>query len=164
VKLLVGLVTLLVGLVKLLVGLVKPVVAGLELAPAKPAEPEPDAVETSPPGDASLAVVGVSPAVEPVTGLEPAEPEPAEPAPAVPDAVGLFAKPDVTGLVAPGDAGAPAAGLPAVPAVPPVAALATVPAVGAPVDIWIMGTGPVEKVPDPVAVTPLPPLTLYVSW
>ena len=86
---------------KLLVGLVKPVVAGLELAPAKPAEPEPDAVETSPPGDASLAVVGVSPAVEPVTGLEPAEPEPAEPAPAVPDAVGLFAKPDVTGLVAP---------------------------------------------------------------
>jgi hypothetical protein len=62
----------------------------------------------------------------------------------------LFAKLDVTGLVALDGAATPA---------PP---LATVFGVATPIDIWITGTGPVENFPDPVAVTPLPS-TLYIS-
>jgi hypothetical protein len=156
----VGLLKPLVGLVKLLVG---PVVTGLAPEPAElaaPAEPdapaELDAAEPSPGGDAAPAVVGVSPAAaEPVMPFEVAAPEVAAPevgAPdaAVPEAVGLFAKLDVTGLVAPDGAEAPA---------PP---LATVFGVATPVDIWITGTGPVENLSDPVAVTPLPS-TLYIS-
>jgi hypothetical protein len=152
-----------VGLVKPLVGLVKPLVTGLALAePAEPAEfapadpAEPDAAEASPLGDAALAVVGVTPsAAEPVTPPElpvPEAPVPEAPVPEapVPEPVGLFAKLDVTGLVAPDG--------PAAPAAP----LATVFGVATPVDIWITGTGPVENLPDPVAVTPLPS-TLYVS-
>jgi hypothetical protein len=160
----VGLVKPLVGLVKLLVG---PVVTGLALEPAElsePAEPaelaEPDAAEASPLGDAALAVVGVRPAAaEPVSPPEPPVPEAAVPEAAVPELpvpelpvpeaavpepVGLSAKLDVTGLVALDGAEAPA--LP----------LATVFGVATPVDIWITGTGPVENLPDPVAVTPLP--------
>ena len=132
-----------------------------ELAePAEPAEPdaaaEPDGAEASPLGDAALAVVGVRPAAaEPITPPELPVPElPVPEAPVaeapVPEPVGLFAKLDVTGLVALDGADAPA---------PPPA---TVFGFATPVDIWITGTGPVENLPDPVAVTPLPS-TLYVS-
>lgn len=149
-----------VGLVKLLVGLVK-LLVGLGLAPAEPAEldaagpAEPDGAEPSPLGDAALAVVGVrpaavEPAVAPVTPPVPPTPEAPVPEAAVPEPVGLFAKLDVTGLVALDGAATPA---------PP---LATVFGVATPIDIWITGTGPVENFPDPVAVTPLPS-TLYIS-
>ena len=152
------------------VGLVKLLVTGLALEPAglaevaevaEPAEPaelaepdaaaEPDGAEASPLGDAALAVVGVRPAAaEPITPPELPVPEaPVAEAP-VPEPVGLFAKLDVTGLVALDGADAPA---------PPPA---TVFGFATPVDIWITGTGPVENLPDPVAVTPLPS-TLYVS-
>jgi hypothetical protein len=163
-----------VGLVKLLVTGLALEPAGLaevaevaepaepaELAePAEPAEPdaaaEPDGAEASPLGDAALAVVGVRPAAaEPITPPELPVPEaPVAEAPVaeapVPEPVGLFAKLDVTGLVALDGADAPA---------PPPA---TVFGFATPVDIWITGTGPVENLPDPVAVTPLPS-TLYVS-
>jgi hypothetical protein len=145
----VGLVKLLVGLVKLLVGLVKLLVTGLPLEPAE--LPEPDAAEANPLGDAAPAVVGVRPAgEEPVTSPE--LPVPAAPVPvaAVPEPVGSSAGLEVTGLVALKGAEAPA---------PP---LATVFGVATPVDIWITGTGPVENLPDPVAVTPLAS-TLYIS-
>jgi hypothetical protein len=172
------------------VGLVKLLVTGLALEPAglaevaevaEPAEPaelaepdaaaEPDGAEASPLGDAALAVVGVRPAAaEPITPPELPVPEapvaeapvaeapvaeaPVAEAPVaeapVPEPVGLFAKLDVTGLVALDGADAPA---------PPPA---TVFGFATPVDIWITGTGPVENLPDPVAVTPLPS-TLYVS-
>jgi hypothetical protein len=136
----VGLVKLLVGFVKLLVGLVK-LLVGLGLAPTEPAEL--DAAE-APLGDVGLAVVGVRPAaVEPVMPPEPPVAEAAAPKP-----VGLFAELDVTGLAALDDAGDPAA---------PLAGTA------GPSDIWITGTGPVENVLDPAAVTPLPPSTLYIS-
>jgi hypothetical protein len=173
VKLLVGLVKLLVGLVKLLVGLGLAPAEPAELDAAGPAEP--DGAEPSPLGDAALAVVGVrpaavEPAVAPVTPPVPPTPEapvpeaavpeaavpeaavPEAPVPeaAVPEPVGLFAKLDVTGLVALDGAATPA---------PP---LATVFGVATPIDIWITGTGPVENFPDPVAVTPLPS-TLYIS-
>ena len=150
VKLLVGLVKLLVGLVKLLVGLVKLLVTGLPLEPAE--LPEPDAAEANPLGDAAPAVVGVRPAgEEPVTSPELPVPEAPVPVAAVPEPVGSSAGLEVTGLVALKGAEAPA---------PP---LATVFGVATPVDIWITGTGPVENLPDPVAVTPLPS-TLYISW
>jgi hypothetical protein len=153
VKLLVGLVKLLVGLVKLLAGLVKLLVTGLPLAPAELPEPaEPDAAEANPLGDAAPAVVGVRPAgEEPVTSPELPVPEAPVPVAAVPEPVGSSAGLEVTGLVALKGAEAPA---------PP---LATVFGVATPVDIWITGTGPVENLPDPVAVTPLPS-TLYISW
>jgi len=147
VKLLVGLVSSLVGLVKLLVGLAK-LLVGLGLAPAEPSEPD---AGDSPPGDAALAVVGVRPAaVGSVIGPEPAVPEAAAPEP-----VGLFTEPDVGGLAALDGAVAPLA--------PPLVAPPVVPAgAGAPSDIWITAIGPVEKVPDPVALTPLPPSTSYL--
>jgi hypothetical protein len=147
-----------VGLVKLLVGLGLALAEPAELEAAGPAEP--DGAEASPLGDAALAVVGVrppagEPAVAPATPPVPSAPEAAVPEAAVPEAavpepVGLFAKLDVTGLAAPGGAEAPA---------PPPA---TVSGVATPIDIWITGTGPVENLPDPVAVTPLPS-TLYIS-
>jgi hypothetical protein len=139
----VGLVKLLVGLVKLLVGLV---MSGLGPAPAELAEP--DGAEANPLGDPALAVVGVRLAVvEPVMAPEPVVPEAAVPEPVLP-----LAKPDVTGLVALDDAEAPTG---------PLAALL---GLAAPSDIWITGMGPVENVPDPIAVTPLPPSTLYIIW
>jgi hypothetical protein len=124
-----------VGLVKLLVGLV---MSGREPAPAEPAEPE--GAEANPLGDPALAVVGVRLAVvEPVMAPEPVVPEAAVPEPVLP-----LAKPDVTGLVALDDAEAPTG---------PLAALL---GLAAPSDIWITGMGPVENVPEPIAVTPLP--------
>jgi hypothetical protein len=125
------------------VGVVKPLV-GLGLAPAEPAEL--DAAEPSPAGDA---VVGVRPAALAPAAASVTPPVPSAPDAPAPEAVALFAKIDVTGAV-PDGAEAPA---------PP---LATVFGVAAPIDIWITGTGPVENLPDPVAVTPLPS-TLYIS-
>jgi hypothetical protein len=120
--------------------------SGLEPAPAEPAEP--GGAEANPLGDAALAVVGVRLAVvEPVMAPEPVVPEAAVPEPVLP-----LAKPDVTGLVALDDAEAPTG---------PLAALL---GLAAPSDIWITGMGPVENVPDPIAVTPLPPSTLYIIW
>jgi hypothetical protein len=163
VKLLVGLVKPLVGLVKPLVGLVKLLLTGLLPEAAELPEPaEPDAAEAKPLGDAAPAVVGVRPAgEEPITSPElpvpdapvPDAPVPDAPVPegAVPEPAGLSAEPDVTGLVALKGAEAPAP------------SLATVSGVATPVDIWITGTGPVENLPDPVAVTPSPS-TLNISW
>jgi hypothetical protein len=156
---LVGLVKLLVGLVKplddpelSLVGLVKPLVGvvkllvGLGLPPSEPAEPAELDPPAAPLGDAALPVIGVRPAaVGPVM-----EPEPPVPEAAAPEPVGLFAEPELTGVVAPDDSA-------------PAAPLAAPAGFATPVDIWITGTGPVEKVPDPVAVTPLSPTTLYTS-
>jgi hypothetical protein len=135
----------LVGLVKPLVGVVK-LLVGLGLPPSEPAEPAELDPPAAPLGDAALPVIGVRPAaVGPVM-----EPEPPVPEAAAPEPVGLFAEPELTGVVAPDDSA-------------PAAPLAAPAGFATPVDIWITGTGPVEKVPDPVAVTPLSPTTLYTS-
>jgi hypothetical protein len=139
-----------VGLVKLLVGLV---VSWLEPVPAALG-----GAEANPLGDPELAVVGVRPAVVgPVMAPEPAAPEPAAPAaavpePAVPEPVLSLVRGEFTGAAALGDVEV-AAG-----------PLAAVLGLAAPSDIWITGVGHVENVPNPIAVTPLAPSTLYVIW
>ena len=44
------------------------------------------------------------------------------------------------------------------------APLAAVVGLAPPSDIWITGIGQVENEPNPIAVTPLAPSTLYVIW
>jgi hypothetical protein len=134
--------------------------AALAVVGVRPAAVEPAVAPVTPPvpptpeapvPEAAVPEAAVPEAAVPEAAVpEAAVPEAAVPEAAVPEPVGLFAKLDVTGLVALDGAATPA---------PP---LATVFGVATPIDIWITGTGPVENFPDPVAVTPLPS-TLYIS-
>ena len=151
------------------------VVSGLEPPSGEPVEPE--GAEATPLGDPELAVVGL---VRLLVGLVkllvglvrllvglvrllvglvvswlgpvPAAPAAAVPEPAVPEPVLPLVRGELKGAPPLGDVEVAAGPLAAVLGLP------------APSDIWITGVGHVENVPNPIAVTPLAPSTLYVIW